>query len=63
MSIFLYGIYLFAFIFCILTLCKNVYAVVKAWVLKTNKQISYDKESIIFMGALSFVITALIIGL
>lgn len=59
----LYGIYLFVFIFCILILCKNVYAIVKAWVLKTNKQIHYDKESITFMGALAFVITVLIIGL
>ena len=58
----LYGIYVFVFIFCVLILCKNFYAIIKAWVLKVNKEISYDKESITFMGALAFVITVLIIG-
>lgn len=63
MEIFLYGIYLFAFIFCCLIVIKYIYITIKVLVMKEGKIGGLTKNSCIFMTALSFIITALIIGL
>lgn len=63
MEIFLQGVYLFAFIFCCLIVIKNIYSTIKVLVMKQGKIGGLTKDSLVFMTALSFVITALIIGL
>lgn len=63
MSILLQGIYLFTFIFCCLVVLNYIYSTVKVLVMKQGKIGNITKNSVTFMTALSFIITALIIGL
>lgn len=63
MTILLQGIYLFIFIFCCFIVVSYLYSTVKVLVMKKGQIGNITKNSVIFMSAASFIITALIIGL
>ena len=62
LSSLLLGIEIFAFIFAILIIIRNLYSFIKVLYLKEGKYDASEKNLIVLASAISYVITMLIVG-